>query len=258
MGKTLELSGLKFGKLLVLEKTTNRTKSGLIKWKCQCDCGNIVEIAGSYLKNGNTKSCGCNNAIKRYNEQQSEKNKISLGTKFHKLTVIQDLGFRNQVEGHQRRWYLCRCDCGEFKEVMGNMLKTGQVSSCGHCNLTSKGEFIIAQLLKENNITFEHDKTFTELKNYYNEKTLRFDFILYNPDGSINRFIEFDGRQHFYGPDTNFWSRTTDTLESIQKRDEIKNKFCLENNYKLVRIPFYHLPHLKIEDLMGNTYLIKE
>ena len=71
MGKTLELSGLKFGKLLVLEKTTNRTKSGLIKWKCQCDCGNIVEIAGSYLKNGNTKSCGYNNAIKRYNEQQS-------------------------------------------------------------------------------------------------------------------------------------------------------------------------------------------
>ena len=113
-------------------------------------------------------------------------------------------------------------------------------------------------MLKENNIIFEHDKTFAELKNYYSEKTLRFDFILYNPDGSINRFIEFDGRQHFYGPDTNFWSRTVDTLESIQKRDEVKNKFCLENNYKLVRIPFYHLPYLKIEDLMGDTYLIKE
>ena len=50
------------------------------------------------------------------------------------------------------------------------MLKTGQVSSCGHCSLTSKGEFIIAQLLKENNIIFEHDKTFAELKNYYSEK----------------------------------------------------------------------------------------
>lgn len=40
----------------------------------------------------------------------------------------------------------------------------------------------------------------------------RFDFILYDIDGEINRFIEFDGRQHFTGPDTNFWSRTTETL----------------------------------------------
>ena len=28
-------------------------------WECLCDCGNIVNVAGSALKNGNTKSCGC-------------------------------------------------------------------------------------------------------------------------------------------------------------------------------------------------------
>lgn len=257
MGNTLELTGQKFGKLLVLEKTTSRTKRGLVKWKCQCDCGNVVEVAGSYLKNGNTKSCGCNKTFKNYNIQQSEKNKIPLGTKYRKLTVIKDLGFRPQVKGHQRRWYLCQCECGEFKEVMGNSLKTGTVSSCGHCNLNSNGEFTIIQLLKENNILFDHNKTFSELCEY-SGKMLRFDFIIYNQDGTLNRFIEFDGRQHFYGPDTKYWSRTSDTLESIQIRDKIKNKFCLENNYILVRIPFYHLSHLILEDLMGEEYVVKE
>ena len=28
-------------------------------WECQCDCGNIVYVNGTSLKNGNTKSCGC-------------------------------------------------------------------------------------------------------------------------------------------------------------------------------------------------------
>ena len=28
-------------------------------WECLCDCGNIVNVVGSALKSGNTKSCGC-------------------------------------------------------------------------------------------------------------------------------------------------------------------------------------------------------
>ena len=35
----------------------NGRKSAM--WECLCDCGNIVNVAGSALKNGNTKSCGC-------------------------------------------------------------------------------------------------------------------------------------------------------------------------------------------------------
>lgn len=28
-------------------------------WRCQCQCGNIVNVRGSDLRNGKTKSCGC-------------------------------------------------------------------------------------------------------------------------------------------------------------------------------------------------------
>ena len=32
---------------------------GLAFWECKCDCGNVITVAGSALRSGNTKSCGC-------------------------------------------------------------------------------------------------------------------------------------------------------------------------------------------------------
>lgn len=54
----IDLKGQRFGKLLVLKKSNNRCHTG-VKWICQCDCGNIVEVASQSLLKGRTKSCGC-------------------------------------------------------------------------------------------------------------------------------------------------------------------------------------------------------
>lgn len=51
--------GERFGKLVVLEKTDRRKKSGNSIMLCRCDCGNIIEVATNSLHSGNTKSCGC-------------------------------------------------------------------------------------------------------------------------------------------------------------------------------------------------------
>ena len=55
--KLIDLSGQKFGRLLVLKRAENHGRETY--WKCRCDCGNIKEINGAKLKNGHTKSCGC-------------------------------------------------------------------------------------------------------------------------------------------------------------------------------------------------------
>lgn len=55
---SIDMKGKRFGKLIVLEDSGERVGRE-IKWKCLCDCGNIVNIAGSSLRDGNTKSCGC-------------------------------------------------------------------------------------------------------------------------------------------------------------------------------------------------------
>lgn len=56
--KLLQISGLRFSRLLVLFRDETNTEKR-VKWTCQCDCGNIVNVDGSKLRNGETKSCGC-------------------------------------------------------------------------------------------------------------------------------------------------------------------------------------------------------
>ena len=34
-------------------------KYGKPAWCCECDCGNIIEVAGNAMKQGYTNSCGC-------------------------------------------------------------------------------------------------------------------------------------------------------------------------------------------------------
>lgn len=55
MGKIKDLTGKKFGKLLVLGNKGS-------KKVCLCDCGKICEIDTNHLITGHSKSCGCGNA----------------------------------------------------------------------------------------------------------------------------------------------------------------------------------------------------
>ena len=188
--------------------------------------------------------------------EQSEKALIEPGRKFGKLTVIKSIGFKQQVEGHKRRWYLCKCDCGNVKEVMGNMLTQNQVMSCGLCNLRSQGEYLIQKILEENNIPYLYDTVYLPLVQETQRK-LRFDFIIYEDNSYTTpiRFIEYDGRQHTQGHDFGAWSHE-EPFEIIQERDQIKNNFCQKHNLTLVRIPYTN-KKITLEDIMGDRYIMK-
>lgn len=257
MGKMIDITGQRFGKLTVIENA-GKLDGRRYSWKCHCDCGKECVVEGVRLRSGNTKSCGCGkyDGLTKHNEQQSLDAYILPETRFGKLTVVQDIGFRKQTATKSRRWYLCQCDCGNEKEVMGNMLKSGQVSSCGKCNFNSMGEFEIEQLLQKNNINYQHDIVWPELF-LETGRRLRFDFIIFDEDYKTPlRFVEFDGRQHVSGPEST-WSNSS-SLEKIQERDNIKNQFCLSHNYKLIRIPANKLHHIQISDIMEDKYLISK
>lgn len=51
-----DLTGRRFGRLLVLERASNY---GNAMYKCACDCGAIVEARALYLLAGKKQSCGC-------------------------------------------------------------------------------------------------------------------------------------------------------------------------------------------------------
>lgn len=216
----------------------------------KCICTNCNETI-RYIRNNELKKYSNKKCHKCSVHDRVSKNWPKIGETFGYLTVVGDAGIQEQ-SSCARHYSLCQCKCGSIVEVQDNRLKTGNTQSCGKC-ITSKGEELIIRLLSENNIQFEHDKSFLpfvkDVGHHY-----RFDFIIYNDKHEVERFIEFDGRQHFYGPDTNFWGRSTDTLISIQEKDEIKNQWCRKNGYILVRIPYTALTSLTFQDLFSKKY----
>lgn len=58
MGKVIDLTGKRFGKLTVIKKH-NQDKWGGWNWLCMCDCGNETVVSGGHLRGLKTKSCGC-------------------------------------------------------------------------------------------------------------------------------------------------------------------------------------------------------
>lgn len=58
MSKIIDLTGMRFGRLTVIERN-GKNKCGDARWLCKCDCGNTTSVIGSKLRTGWTKSCGC-------------------------------------------------------------------------------------------------------------------------------------------------------------------------------------------------------
>ncbi|WP_412989927.1 AP2 domain-containing protein [Pediococcus siamensis] len=58
MSKLIDLTGQRFGRLVVMRRT-GTAKNRNAKWLCQCDCGNQTVVDGYRLRNGMTRSCGC-------------------------------------------------------------------------------------------------------------------------------------------------------------------------------------------------------
>lgn len=55
-----DLSGQRFGHLVVLGITDKRYSNQSVGWLCKCDCGNEKIISSGNLLRGKTRSCGCN------------------------------------------------------------------------------------------------------------------------------------------------------------------------------------------------------
>lgn len=227
--------GNTYGYLTVIERAEN-TKEGRARWLCQCRCGNTVVVLGKHLRSGNTKSCGC------YQREQAAKSNMDrvgslVGQKFGKLTVICENGFITHANGKRSRIYYCECDCGNIvPSAQHQYLAYGDLTSCG-C-IRSRGEFQIEQLLKEHNIEYIREYSFSDL---VDDLPLRFDFAVFK-DKRLIGLIEFQGEQH-YNPSNGYYN------ETIIEHDKMKKEYCNKNNIKLIIIDYKRNYDIKYEDL---------
>jgi hypothetical protein len=121
MGRLIDLTGRKFGRLTVVGRSPVRSHH--IVWRCICICGNEHAVSVVHLRNGHTTSCGC---LRR--EKISERSLIDLtGRKFGRLTVIGP----DPVRVHEHVVWRCICDCGNERLVFGQLLREGRTTSCG-------------------------------------------------------------------------------------------------------------------------------
>lgn len=102
----------------------------------------------------------------------------------------------------------------------------------------------IVQILRRESIKFEREKTYSDL---YRGK-YRFDFFI--PEDNV--LIEVDGQFHFKP----ILGRAA--LLKQQEHDRRKNSYCLANNIKLYRIPYWEINNIKkVSDLFNNTFLVQ-
>lgn len=64
-GNNVRLAGKRFGRIVVLSRAGN--SDGHAVWRCQCDCGRVVDFRSDKLQGGFVRSCGknghCSSAI---------------------------------------------------------------------------------------------------------------------------------------------------------------------------------------------------
>ena len=190
-----------------------------------------------YLKNNHTQSCGC---LIREVQGYDITNQ-----RFGKLIALYPCDYK---KASSIVWH-CRCDCGNECDVESYSLRKGITQSCG-CISSSIGETNIRMILQANNIEYKKEYTVKEIGN------LRFDFALLE-NKKVVRLIEFDGIQHFTSC-SGVWNNTKDNLQKRQERDNRKNKWAINNNIPLVRIPYWERDNITLEMIMEDKYLVKE
>lgn len=224
MGSFIDLTNQKYGTLTVIRRGEN--KYGRTAWICKCDCGNECHVTGNDLRTKKIVSCGCQK-IKRITKLGIQNFKNIIGQKYGFLTVIE--ATEKRANKGEIIWK-CKCECGNLIITKSKNLLSGATQSCG-C-LISKGEQKIMQILQENNIPFEKQKTFNTCLFPDTKVHAKFDFYL--PD--FNILIEYDGIQHYQ---ENFGWNTQQSFKQLQNRDLFKSEWCKNNNILLIRIPYF-------------------
>lgn len=113
MAELLDLTGNRYGKLIVLRRDGGRKDNGNYFWICECDCGNRKSIRGTSLtKENGTRSCGCDQrkvasetgrrTVAENARKQIERN-MSYRTNFQ---VIENSSLpKNNTSGHKGVWW---------------------------------------------------------------------------------------------------------------------------------------------------------
>lgn len=170
----IDLTNQKFGKLTAKEIVERGGAHKSVKWLCECECGGSKIVDSQLLKRGFITDCGC-----------STKNRL-VGKRVGRLTVVANTG--KHQSGHVV--WLCKCDCGNYTEVITSNLNPNRFNATLSCGCLRK-----ENATKHNLSNTTIYKTLVSIKGRCKNPSSRF-YSLYGGRG-ITLCDEWDGEKGF-------------------------------------------------------------
>lgn len=109
----------------------------------------------------------------------------------------------------------------------------------------------VMKILKQDNVYFEREKTFSDLR----KGRYRFDFYCPYVDGG-RAVIEVQGQQHYQR--INKFHKTLNEFKAGKERDRRKISYCLANSIRIYCIPYWEVEYLhSAADIFSEKFRAK-
>ena len=122
------------------------------------------------------------------------------------------------------------------------------------CHPISSFQWIVTRLLMESGVPYQVEYSFDDLYGAAGRNKLRFDFAVFNCDGTIKALIECQGEQH-YKPVEEFGGLYA--YETPKKNDQLKREYVEKNNIRVVEISYKEKQIEIVEKILRVNGIIK-
>ncbi|RKM55714.1 hypothetical protein D6853_09165 [Butyrivibrio sp. X503] len=179
------------------------------------------------------------------------------------------------TQRHKKYWYnitvykryKCRCLlCGKEQLVTCNKFGIYPPTEYGYnayngywsdvycdCHPISSFQWIVTKILFENDVPYAVEYSFDDLYGCGGVNQLRFDFAIFNRDGSIKCLIECQGEQHFR-PVEEFGGEEQFKIQV--KNDSLKRQYAENHNIKLMEISYKTKKIEQVEEILRQQGII--
>lgn len=233
---------------------------------CKCvKCGIIYIFRESSIKKFKGKRYCCDDCFDEKIVEKCEDYDVDYTNSIHESLIIKECIDDNCIyDDRKQTWNLdlkkrikhikiCkkyRCECYlcfkeyDFKSIdfkisndtYGANAKKGYYSEAFcPCHRITSFQWRTIKILKEYNINYIAEYSFSDLIGIGGLNKLRFDFAILDSDNNLKCLIECQGKQHYF-PVEEFGGE--ESLKEQKQNDEAKREYAKNNNIPLIEIPY--------------------
>lgn len=227
----------------VIKRVESKNGNKLLNPECYINhkTPNLKILCGSCENEFTTSLSSIENSdgacLKCANKKTGESSRLSQKEVKHRIDSVNGNLLLNPEEYKDNHTPNLRIKCGDCGETYVTTLANyeyNQKIRCDKCsNRTSVAERKVMEIFDKFNIKYDYNYNFDDCRGKY--KPLPFDFYLKD----METIIETDG-QHHYRP---IWG--IEHFTRTKEYDKIKNEYCLKNNIRLIRIPFWNFDNIE-------------